>query len=72
LFRPFISHKKGSGGTGLGLAVTHKIFEEHGGRIGIETSSRNGARFVLELPVQQQPGTSVTGSLRSGNAQHVE
>ena len=53
LFRPFISHKKGSGGTGLGLAVTHKIFEEHGGRIEVETSSLGGARFVLELPIQQ-------------------
>ena len=52
LFRPFLSHKKG-GGTGLGLAVTHKIFEEHGGRIGIETSSRGGARFVLELPMDR-------------------
>jgi len=52
LFRPFTSHKKGSG-TGLGLAVTNKIFEEHGGRIDVGTSSHGGARFVLELPMQQ-------------------
>ena len=52
LFRPFLSSKKGSGGTGLGLAVTHKIFEEHGGRIDIETSPSRGARFVLELPMK--------------------
>ncbi|MCL2117363.1 MAG: ATP-binding protein [Planctomycetaceae bacterium] len=52
LFRPFLSNKKGSGGTGLGLAVTHKIFEEHGGRIDIGTSPGGGARFVLELPLK--------------------
>ena len=50
LFRPFISSKKGGSGTGLGLAVTHKIIEEHGGRIHVETSPDGGARFILELP----------------------
>ena len=54
LFRPFLSSKKGSGGTGLGLAVTHKIFEEHGGKIDIETSPDGGARFVLELPLKNE------------------
>ncbi|MCL2623165.1 MAG: ATP-binding protein [Planctomycetaceae bacterium] len=54
LFRPFLSSKKGSGGTGLGLAVTHKIFEEHGGRIDIETSPNGGARFILELPLKNE------------------
>ena len=53
LFRPFISSKKGGSGTGLGLAVTHKIIEEHGGRIHVETSPDGGARFVLELPMGQ-------------------
>ena len=53
LFRPFQSNKKGGSGTGLGLAVTHKIFEEHGGRIDIETAPDGGARFILELPIQQ-------------------
>jgi len=53
LFRPLISQKKGNGGTGLGLAVTHKIVEEHGGRIDIGTSSHGGARFVLELPMNR-------------------
>jgi len=52
LFRPFQSDKKGSGGTGLGLAVTHKIFEEHGGQIDIETVPEGGTRFVLELPLK--------------------
>ena len=52
LFRPFQSNKKGNGGTGLGLAVTHKIFEEHGGQIRIDAAPDGGARFVLELPLR--------------------
>ncbi|MDR1492183.1 MAG: FHA domain-containing protein [Planctomycetaceae bacterium] len=54
LFRPFLSNKKGNVGTGLGLAVTRKIFEEHGGRIRLESSPSGGARFILELPLRKE------------------
>lgn len=50
LFRPFASKNK-SGGTGLGLAVTHKIVQEHKGRIMVEDSPLGGARFIVELPL---------------------
>lgn len=50
LFRPFASKNK-SGGTGLGLAVTHKIVQEHKGRITIDNSPLGGARFVVMLPL---------------------
>lgn len=50
LFRPFASKNK-SGGTGLGLAVTHKIVAEHKGELAVETSPLGGARFVVELPL---------------------
>ena len=50
LFRPFASKNK-SGGTGLGLAVTHKIVQEHKGKISIDDSPLGGARFVVELPL---------------------
>ncbi len=50
LFRPFASKNK-SGGTGLGLAVTHKIVSEHKGELAVETSPLGGARFVVELPL---------------------
>lgn len=49
LFSPFVSTKK-SRGTGLGLPVSQKILNEHGGRIVVEDGSLGGARFVLELP----------------------
>lgn len=49
LFRPFFSKNKSSG-TGLGLAVTHKIVQEHKGNIRITESPWGGARFTIELP----------------------
>ncbi len=55
LFSPFISHKKGRG-TGLGLPVSQKILNEHGGRILVESEPGQGSRFVLELPAVS-PGT---------------
>ena len=51
LFDPFFS-TKGSGGTGLGLAVTKKIITEHGGTIAVTRASGGGARFCLTLPSQ--------------------
>ncbi len=49
LFSPFVSSKKSSG-TGLGLPVSQKIIQEHGGKIHVHSELGNGARFVLEIP----------------------
>ncbi len=49
LFSPFVSSKKGRG-TGLGLPVSQKILNEHGGRILVESTSGKGSRLILELP----------------------
>mgnify|MGYP005833866895 CR=1 FL=1 len=49
LFSPFVS-TKGSRGTGLGLPVSRKILQEHGGRILVESRPGHGSRFILELP----------------------
>lgn len=49
LFSPFVSTKK-SRGTGLGLPVSQKILNEHGGKIWVQSAVGQGARFVLELP----------------------
>lgn len=50
IFSPFVSQKKGSKGTGLGLPVSHKIVQEHGGRITVQSDPQNGTSFVIELP----------------------
>jgi signal transduction histidine kinase len=49
LFHPFSSSKKGRG-TGLGLPVSQKILNEHGGRVLAESTPGQGSRFVLEFP----------------------
>ncbi|HVX62787.1 MAG TPA: ATP-binding protein [Pirellulales bacterium] len=49
IFTLFVSHK-GSRGTGLGLAVSQKIMQEHGGRIHVESQPGEGSRFTLEFP----------------------
>ena len=47
LFEPFVS---GSGGTGLGLSIVHRIVQEHGGRIGVESEPRIGTKIRVEFP----------------------
>jgi len=49
IFNLFVS-KKGGRGTGLGLPVTQKILNEHGGRILVDSVVGQGSRFTLELP----------------------
>jgi len=51
LFKAFFS-TKGSKGTGLGLAVTHKIISEHGGDIGVESEVGAGTSFTIRLPLK--------------------
>jgi signal transduction histidine kinase len=49
IFTLFMS-KKGGRGTGLGLPVSNKILQEHGGRIVVDSTPGAGSRFTIELP----------------------
>lgn len=49
IFEPFHT-TKGTRGTGLGLAVTKRIVEEHRGRIRVESAEGQGATFRILLP----------------------
>jgi signal transduction histidine kinase len=45
------------GGLGLGLAITKLVMELHGGKIRAESDGPGkGACFVLEFPLEEQPG----------------
>jgi signal transduction histidine kinase len=49
LFDPFFTTKPG--GTGLGLALSARLLEKHGGAIHCASSPGRGATFTLTLPV---------------------
>ena len=48
IFSPFVTSK--SGGTGLGLPITKKLVEAHGGTIELTSEPGQGAEFVLTVP----------------------
>ena len=41
---------KGAGGTGLGLFISNKVAESHGGNIKIESEPNKGSKFIVKLP----------------------
>ena len=49
IFEPFFSTK--SHGTGLGLAVTKRIIEDHQGKITVESMQGEGTGFIISLPI---------------------
>lgn len=51
LFHRFFS-TKGSAGTGIGLLVTKKIVEEHGGRITVQSRQGEGTMFTVVFPME--------------------
>ncbi len=52
IFTPFFTTKATGKGTGLGLSLAHKIIEEHGGSIEIDSVPGVGTRVILRLPVE--------------------
>lgn len=50
IFDPFYTTKGRDAGTGLGLGIAERIVEEHGGRITVTSTPREGSCFTIELP----------------------
>ncbi|MFO8036696.1 MAG: GAF domain-containing sensor histidine kinase [Anaerolineales bacterium] len=52
IFEPFFSQGKREG-AGLGLAIAHRIVEEHEGELSLECGESQGATFLVTLPLPE-------------------
>jgi signal transduction histidine kinase len=65
IFDPFFTTKGRDQGTGLGLAVSHKIATDHGGDLWVESEIGVGSRFHLDLPAAAIARTVSRSATRS-------
>ncbi len=59
IFDPFFTTKEPGEGTGLGLAVVHRIVERHHGDISVTSplpDTNHGTRFTVRLPTASETG----------------
>jgi len=52
IFQPFYTTK--SKGSGLGLSITKRLIEQHGGSIRAVNNLDRGVSFLIDLPVTQK------------------
>ena len=52
LYRGRAAKEKSKSGFGLGLAITKKIVEAHGGQLIIQSELNKGAQFIVSLPIK--------------------
>jgi signal transduction histidine kinase len=51
IFDPFFTtRERGTGGSGLGLSITHSIVEAHHGKIVVDSAEGQGSTFTVVLP----------------------
>lgn len=54
VFDPFFTTRRDTGGTGLGLSLSFGIVRDHGGTIRAESMEGQFARFIVELPADEE------------------
>ena len=80
LFDPFWTTKQAGEGTGLGMSISLDIVSRHGGRIWVESTMGQGARFFIELPGATDETlqsadldlSSTRNEARAEDAEHLE
>ena len=50
IFDPFVTTKEM--GMGIGLAISKKIIEDHGGKIKVKSQLLTGTTFTISLPIE--------------------
>lgn len=55
IFNPFFTTKEVGKGMGMGLSVSYRIIDSHGGTIRVESEPGRGAEFIVELPIAGSP-----------------
>lgn len=64
IFEPFIQTETGiehAQGTGLGLPITRRLVQAHGGSITLESDPGDGAAFTVTMPIKAQVDVPVVG-----------
>ncbi|WP_120502568.1 ATP-binding protein [Roseovarius sp. EL26] len=69
IFEPFFTTKDVGEGTGIGLALCHRIIGSHGGQITLTDQQDGGSLFNIQLPVQAAGSTSESTERATGQAQ---
>ena len=67
IFDPFFTSGKEEG-SGLGLAVSHQIIQEHGGFVTVESKVGQGTGFFVHVPVGAPVRAAVNGTTHANEA----